>query len=221
MVPSRRSFHGGRVALAVSSLVSVVVALLPHAARGADREERRQEREARRAERREEWREERERSALDLGFDAEGAGVLVPPRPVSGDRLWGGSGFKVRVGDQIRFPFLRFTPEMGYAYVHLYAANDLTSPFGWDTHRLFAGVRLGLGEIIVHTFYGHVGYGWRRTGDPTVPSADGLAFDTGVALDLHLIPHFGFGAHVEYAMIDSVPYTPHWLGIGLHADLAF
>jgi hypothetical protein len=54
-----------------------------------------------------------------------------------------------------------------------------------------------------------------------VPAADGVAFDAGFALDLHLIPHLGVGGHIEYAMIDSTPYTPHWLGLGLHADLAF
>lgn len=118
-------------------------------------------------------------------------------------------------------PGLRFTPEIGYGYQHLFATDDAGESFAWNTHRVFGGARLGFGWILVPTVYAHVGYGWRDTNDPTVPEASGLAFDAGLALDLHIIPHFGFGAHAEYAMIDSVPYTPHWLALGLHADLAF
>jgi hypothetical protein len=36
-----------------------------------------------------------------------------------------------------------------------------------------------------------------------------------------VIPHFGFGAHVEYDTIDSRPYTPQWLALGLHANVVF
>jgi hypothetical protein len=54
-----------------------------------------------------------------------------------------------------------------------------------------------------------------------VATASGLAFDGGFALDLHFIPHLGLGAHVEYAMIDAQPFTPHWLALGIHGDLAF
>lgn len=158
---------------------------------------------------------------VDLGFDLEGAAVLNPPVAPGGSSLSGGRGFKVRVGDQIHLPLLRLTPEVGYAFDHLFASNDVGTSYAWDTHRVFAGARLGLGEILVPTLYGHVGYGWRLNDDPTVGEGSGMAFDAGFALDLHLLPILGFGAHIEYAMIDSTPYTPHWLALGLHADLAF
>ncbi len=139
----------------------------------------------------------------------------------SGNDLSGGGGFKLRVGDQIRFPRLRFTPEVGYGFDHLFATDDATYSYAWDMHRLFAGARVGFGRFIVPTFYAHVGYGWRDTADPTVASASGVAFDAGFALDFHVIPHLGFGGHVEYAAIDAEPYTPQWLALGLHADIAF
>jgi hypothetical protein len=161
------------------------------------------------------------RSSLDLAFDGEGALPLMERRFQSGNDLTGGGGFKVRLGDQIRFPHVRFTPEIGYGYDHLFATDNETFSYAWDMHRVFAGARVGFGRFVVPTFYGHVGYGWRDTADPTVAQASGIAFDAGFALDFHLVPHLGFGGHVEYAAIDAEPYTPRWLALGLHADIAF
>jgi len=160
-------------------------------------------------------------SHLNLAFDGEGAIPLGIGRSPVGNDVNGGGGFKVRVGDQIRFPHLRVTPEGGYGYDHLFASDVTGDSFAWDMHRLFGGVRVGFGRIVVPTVYGHIGYGWRNTSDPTVATSSGLAFDAGVALDLHIVPHLGIGAHAEYAMIDAQPFTPHWLALGLHADLAF
>ncbi len=198
------------VSLAVAGLAGVATFLIPKTAR-ADRVvivERSEE-------------EPEERRSLDLAFDGEGAIPLMDRRFQSGNDLSGGGGFKVRVGEQLRFPRLRFTPELGYGYDHLFATDDAGNPYAWDMHRLFAGARIGFGRVVVPTFYGHLGYGWRNTGDPTVAEAHGLAFDMGFALDFHVIPHLGFGGHVEYALIDAEPYAPRWLALGLHADLAF
>jgi hypothetical protein len=161
------------------------------------------------------------RSSLDIAFDGEGAVPLMDRHFQSGNDLSGGGGFKIRVGDQFRFPGLRFTPEVGYGFDHLFATDNTNTAYAWDMHRLFAGARLGFGRMIVPTVYAHVGYGWRDTGDPTVAQANGLAFDLGFALDFHVIPHVGFGGHVEYASIDAQPYTPEWLALGLHGDIAF
>jgi hypothetical protein len=167
--------------------------------------------------------EEREHhdSRLDLAVDFDGAAIVNEPHPLSGNSLSGGSGIKVRLGEQFRMPFLRFTPEIGYGFMHLFASDDTGAAYAWDTHRVFAGARLGLGEIVVPTVYAHVGYGWRETGDPTIGEASGVTFDAGLALDIHIIPHLGFGAHAEYVTINSMPYTPQWIGLGLHADLLF
>jgi hypothetical protein len=160
--------------------------------------------------------------ALELGFDLEGAvpvGVNLPQG--NPNDLKGGGGFKFRVGEQLRFPGIRFTPEVGYGYDHLWANDDSGNQLGWDMNRIFAGARLGFGQIVVPTIYAHAGYGWRQTSATYVTGGNGgLAYDVGGALDLRLIPHFGFGAHLEYAAID-IPYQPQWVALGLHADLVF
>jgi hypothetical protein len=161
------------------------------------------------------------RSRFDLAFDGEGAVPLMDHRFQNGNDLSGGGGFKVRFGDEIRFPRLRFTPEIGYGYDHLFASDNVGTAFDWNMHRVFAGARVGFGRLVVPTFYGHVGYGWRDTADPTIAQASGVAYDVGFALDFHVVRHFGFGGHVEYAGIDAQPYTPQWLALGLHADVAF
>jgi hypothetical protein len=116
-------------------------------------------------------------------------------------------------------PFVRITPEAGYGYTHLFAVSSGGTTFDWNAHRIIGGVRLGVGEIIVASIYGHAGYGWRETGDPTVSSAGGFTFDGGLALDLHVLPVVGFGAHAEYAYLDAQPYVPQWLAFGLHVSL--
>lgn len=166
-------------------------------------------------ERREPW------ARFNLGFDGEGAVPLSVPGSPSGNTLSGGGGFKIRVGEQFRFYNVRVIPEVGYGYDHLFATDDFGDAFAWDMHRIFAGARIGFGRIVVPGFYAHVGYGWRDTDDPFVRDDQGVAFDAGAMLDIHVIPHFGFGAHAEYALIDAQPVTPHWLAIGLHGDIVF
>ena len=88
--------------------------------------------------------------------------------------------------------------------------------------RVFAGGRIGLGEVIVPSVYAHGGFGWRTTPDPGVPEGSGLAFDAGLALDIHVIPHVGFGAHAEYALIGTGDgKSPEWLAFGLHLEIDF
>jgi hypothetical protein len=161
------------------------------------------------------------RSSLNLGFDLEGAVPIDVPRSLSGNDVHGGGGFKVRVGDQIRWPRLRITPEGGYAYDHLFASDDVGNSYAWDVHRLFGGVRFAFGHFVTPGFYAHLGYGWRDTADPTVARSHGLAFDAGGFLDFHVVPHFGFGIHVEYVNVDAQPYTPHWIALGGHVDVNF
>ena len=160
-------------------------------------------------------------TGLELGADLEGA-VPINIRNVNGNDVRGGGGFKLRLGETFRAADLRITPEIGYGFDHLFANDDAGNPaYDWNLHRAFAGVRFGFGRFIVPVVYGHVGYGWRATNDPLIPQASGFAYDAGVALDLHIIPHFGFGAHAEVAGIDSQPYTPQWIALGLHAELVF
>jgi hypothetical protein len=160
-------------------------------------------------------------SRFDFGFDGDGAAMIAPPHTLVGNTLTGGTGFKLRFGDQIHLHGLRVTPEGGYAFEHLFATDDTGAVYDWDTHRLFGGVRLAFGYVVTPGFYAHLGYGWRNTGDPSVPPIGGLALDAGFALDFHVLRHFVFGAHAEYVTIDSQPYTPQWIALGLHGDVVF
>jgi len=160
--------------------------------------------------------------ALDLGVDLEGAVPLNLPRFLDGNNVQGGGGIKVRIGEQVRLRGgLLFTPEAGFGYDHLFASDDAGNDYSWDMDRVFGGARLAFGRFLVPVIYAHLGYGWRRTGDPTVPEASGLAFDVGGALDLRVVPRLGMGVHIEYATIDAHPYAPSWLALGLHLDLLF
>jgi hypothetical protein len=165
---------------------------------------------------------EERRSAFDLGFDVEGTAPLNLPTLPDGNRIQGGSGFKVRFGDQIRIdPQFRVTIEGGYAYDHMFASDAEGDAFGWDTNRVFGGIRLGFGRFVSPSVYGHLGIGWRNTGDPSAPPTSGFAADVGGALDFRLGRHFQIGAHLEYATMNTQPYAPEWLGIGGHADFVF
>jgi hypothetical protein len=167
--------------------------------------------------------EEREPpSMLELGFDLEGAVPVNLPRFLDGNDVQGGGGIKIRVGEQVRLQGgVRFTVEGGYGYDHLFATDDAGNDYSWNMHRFFGGARLAFGRFLVPVIYAHVGYGWRETGDPTVPQAGGVAVDVGGALDLRIVPHLGLGAHIEYATIDAEPYAPQWVAFGLHAELFF
>lgn len=160
--------------------------------------------------------------ALEFGVDVEGAVPLNVPQFLDRNNLEGGGGFKLRVGEEVRLRGgMRLTPEVGYGYEHLFARDDIGDAYSWDMHRFFGGVRLAFGRFLVPVVYAHVGYGWRSTGDPTVPEAGGLAFDVGGALDLRVVPRFVIGAHIEYQAIDAEPYAPEWLALGLHMNLLF
>jgi len=160
-------------------------------------------------------------SALALGVDLEGAAPVNVPQLADRNSLDGGGGIKVRVGDQIRLrPWLRLTPELGYGYDHLFASNDYGAAYSWDMNRLFVGARLAFGRFVVPSVYGHVGYGWRTTGDPTLLATNGTALDFGGALDFRFVRQFQFGLHAEWVTIDGQPYEPEWIAMGAHVDLA-
>ena len=133
------------------------------------------------------------------------------------------SSAKLKIDEELppTLPAMWRVLKLGYGYEHLYASNVASDAFAWDTHRAFAGARLGLGYILVPTIYGHVGYGWRSTGDVLVANASGMTYDVGGALDLHIIPHIGIGAHAEYNVFSAQPYSTQWVALGLHADIEF
>jgi hypothetical protein len=160
--------------------------------------------------------------SLALALDLEGAFPVNLPRFLDGNDLTGGGGFKVRVGEQIRLRGgVRITPEVGYGYEHLFASDDIGDSYSWDIHRLFGGVRLAFGHFVTPVLYGHVGYGWRVTDDPTVPQQGGLTLDAGGALDFHVAPHLTLGVHLEYATLNDPDYGVQWVAAGVHGALVF
>ncbi len=166
---------------------------------------------------------------LNVGVDLEGAADVTPPAATD---IFGGGGVKLRVGAEIRRPYLRIIPELGFGYTHLFVSDQYGDNIGWDMERVFVGVRVGFGEVIVPTIYGHIGYGWRSAQDSNassyyssgvtaIPSANGLAADGGLALDFHFVRHFGFGVHVEYVTVQATPSIPDWVAAGVHGDYRF
>jgi hypothetical protein len=158
---------------------------------------------------------------LNLGIDGEGTADVTPP---SNSAVSGGGGFKLRIGAEIRRPWLRIIPEGGFAYDHLFVTDQGVSE-GWNMERIFVGARIGFGEVIVPVVYGHVGYGFRVENGVgsavTNGTSNGLTADAGVALDFHLIRHVGFGLHLEYVTVQTSPEVPDWVAFGAHMDFRF
>jgi hypothetical protein len=163
---------------------------------------------------------------LNLGLDLEGAAVAPTPTGY-GDQ--GGGGFKLRIGAEIRRPWLRIIPEGGFGYTHLFVDdqgfNGGSGNEGWNMERIFGGVRIGFGEVVVPILYAHIGYGWRLGADDVgsnpIANSGGLTADGGVGLDFHLIRHFGFGFHLEYDTVQTNVAVPDWVAFGAHLDVRF
>ena len=162
---------------------------------------------------------------FDLGLDGD-ATALMAPSPTQNNLSTLGSGFKVRFGDHLRWRGgLNLTPEVGYAFDHIFAANQGTPE---NMNRIFAGLRVGFGKYVVPTLYGHIGYGFRSVSTNNtvlenagiVPSSNGLALDTGVAVEFRIAQHLEIGPHAEFVYID-VPNAPQWLAFGGHLNFIF
>jgi hypothetical protein len=166
---------------------------------------------------------------FDIGVDGD-ANALLAPSPSQNNLSSLGGGFKLRFGDHFRLRNgLDLTPEVGYAFDHVFPAS--TTNFGGvgeaeNMNRIFAGLRVGFGRRVIPTLYAHIGYGFRSvsTGGldnaSTIAGSNGLALDTGVAVDFRITRHFYLGPHVEFTYID-VSNAPEWLTFGGHADFVF
>ena len=167
-------------------------------------------------------------SGFDLGIDGD-ANALLSPSPNKNNLSTMGGGFKLRFGDHLQFRGgLHLTPEVGYAFDHVFPGND---PGGQpeNMNRFFAGLRLGVGRRVVPTVYAHIGYGFRSISDNNGPGPasnagivgdNGLAVDTGIAVEFHVLRHLSLGPHVEFVDI-AVNNAPQWLTFGGHLDFLF
>ncbi len=87
----------------------------------------------------------------DWSLDLEGA---IPIQHSAGQRKRPQGRGRLQdpgVGDQFRVGSrVRLTPELGYAYDHMFANDDLGNvAYSWDMHRAIAGVRLSFGRYLV------------------------------------------------------------------------
>jgi hypothetical protein len=162
---------------------------------------------------------------FDLGLDGD-ANAMFAPDPTKNNLSTLGTGFKLRFGDQFRLMYgIKLTPEVGYAFDHVFSANAEAVPENYN--RIFAGARIGVGKWVVPTLYAHVGVGFRSDGTgPTTASAStqGFAFDTGVAVEFRLAKHLSLGPHAEYVFIDTPVAglaAPQWITFGGHIDILF
>lgn len=159
----------------------------------------------------------------DHGHDGEGsrfvelaiAGDLDYAVPIDsiGDS---GGGFAVRLGGQLHVPLIALTPELGFSY---HAMDGEGAP---ELSRVFAGARIGVGEIFRIGATGHVGIAWldveRLRPDP---SRNGFAYDLGLFFDFTLLPLIDLGVHAAYNQLGASDDDPayHWLTFGAHAAL--
>jgi hypothetical protein len=179
-----------------------------------------------------------DRGHFDLGGDIE-APVLLAPSPAQNNLSTAGVGFKLRFGDTFHLRYgIHLTPEVGYAYDHIFTSGGdapipnepgLVATGDWNMNRFFAGLRFGVGRVVVPTLYAHAGYAFRSISGPGNTNAEifgenGFTFDTGIALEIHVARHLSLGPHAEYVLVttsDRGESNPQWLSFGGHLDFIF
>lgn len=163
---------------------------------------------------------------FDLGVDGDLTALMHPSSYQTNENLSTlGTGFKVRFGDHFGYRNgLVLTPEVGYAFDHVFPADNGVA--AWNMNRVFGGLRVGFGRFVMPTAYAHVGYGFESVsisglnGAASVPGTNGLTMDVGVAVEFRIAKHLMFGPHAEFVYMD-VQGTPQWLAFGGHIDFLF
>jgi hypothetical protein len=136
-----------------------------------------------------------------------------------------GVGFDARIGDEVFLDPVYLTPEVAGGYMAL----------GVAVARFGAGLRFGVRSTVAPALFIHAGYGVISYSIPDEPVAasgavEGVAFDTGFALDFRPEKSFSAGIHVAYNGILGITDSPaergafgqvHWLSLGAHAAAYF
>jgi len=116
--------------------------------------------------------------ALDFDFDS----ALDAPQTKAG------GGCALRLGQKYDLLLVSFTPELGGS-LHSFGGSDQTK-----LYEAFLGGRFGVGKILEPSIFGHVGVGHVHGFETrTAP-----VLDTGLALDLTLLPLVDLGLHGAY-----------------------
>jgi hypothetical protein len=123
--------------------------------------------------------------------------------------------FAVRLGWQLQVPLLVVTPEVGYHHVAF--ADELT------LDRVFAGLRLGIGEVFRVGAFGHVGVGHAVFHSPEEgQGVTDVTYDVGGFLDLTLLPLLDVGVHAGYGRVRADGRgAVQWVPVGVHLALIF
>lgn len=152
----------------------------------------------------------------------------------AGAPIHGVSGVATGLGARLGWRFdlgpVWLQPEAGGSFVTMTPVKD-----GYPLYvpRFLWGARLGLAvsRVVQPSVFGHGGVGWRGN------EARGPAADVGLALDLALVPHFSFGAHLAYNFVGTdhtiapdygMMMDPSltfdaiaWLSAGVHGGFTF
>jgi hypothetical protein len=132
-------------------------------------------------------RRDRGRLMLALDFDYSSAW--------SSAQIEGGGGGAFRIGTQMNVPLITLIPELAFEY-HTYGSKP---PGDAQTTAGKIGGRIRFLEIIEPGIFAHIGIG--HVGGNSLFSHTGFALDTGITLDLTIIPLVDFGLHASWNRI--------------------
>lgn len=143
-----------------------------------------------------------------IAGDAE----LAMPRDSDASR---GEGFGVRLGRRLDLPLFVGGPEIGGSFTTFPGDASLKVTRG------FAGLRLGVGEVVRPGVFGHVGLGHVSWDAPGASGGTSFGWDAGAFLDFTLLPFVNLGAHGAWVKQsqagDAAAFS--WLTAGVHVEL--
>ena len=128
-----------------------------------------------------------------------------------------GMSANVLVGVGLPTRHVTIIPEASFGWA------KFADPYGRDTLRVLAGLRVALPGEWEPSLFVHAGYGRSEGIDSdAVLQRSGLALDGGLALATHLDAHWALGAQLAYngllAETGSGTDLTHWLSLGLRVD---
>jgi len=139
-----------------------------------------------------------------LGVDLDYAGGIA-------NRIEGnGAGGALRIGNELDLLVISLTPELMGTYHQFEGPSDPTEFSGQ------IGFKLSALKIVEPGIFAHAGVG---SVDLPVENLTGFALDTGVTLDLTVIPYIELGAHAAYDLV-TWEDTLSWYRVGGHLVFA-
>lgn len=128
----------------------------------------------------------RDRGHLMLALDFDYSSAF------GNDQIKAGGGGAFRIGTQLNLPLITLIPELTFDY-HNYNAR---TPGDADITAGKIGGRIRFLTILEPGVFAHIGIG--HVGGDSLFSHTGLALDTGITLDLTIVPLVDFGLHAAW-----------------------